>query len=273
MTDIQIPSFTVTCLMVTAIICILSVPVAWYPMRDRVKFSQIILGLFSYILVMLLENVLGILSGNLSLPEQGVPVLVYAVVTVVLSRELIRYGAMAFGLRRSFHETDAALGFALGFGGMYLLICGVYYFNLYTAAREVMAQGLDAFLTGSGADAAEAMNVVESIASQTGWQYVLTGVNRIFYLVRELSLCVLLWYAMEREERRLYYVLVPILHIIAVIPEGMYQAGMLDSTYIRDGAAIVLSAGIAALAALEYRAAEDRTVHFQADRLRARRRR
>ena len=271
MTDIQIPAFTVTCLMVTAIMCILAVPVAWYPLRDRVKFSQIILGLFSYILVMLLENILGMVP--LSLPEQGVPVLLYAVVTVVLARELIRYGAMAFGLRRSFQETDAALGFALGFGGMYLLVCGVYYFNLYTAAREVMAHGLDAFLTGSGAADSEALGLVESIAAQSGQQYVLTGVNRIFYLVREISLCVLLWYAMERDDRRFYYALVPVLHLIAVIPEGMYQAGMLSSTYLRDGASIVLSAGIAALAALEYRAGEDQTVHFQADRLRARRRR
>ena len=273
MTDIQIPAFTVTCLMITAIICVVTVLVAYYTLRDRVKLSQIILGMFSYVLVMLLENLLGILSGSLALPETGGPLLLYSVGSVVLARELIRYAAMGLGLRRSFRETDAALGFALGFGGLYLLVCGAYYFNLYTAVREVTTQGLDAFLAGSGTDSAEALGVIETAVSQTGWQYIATGVNRVFYLVRELSLCLLLWYAMEREDRRIYYILVPVLHCLAVLPEGMYQAGMLEGTLVRDIAACVLSAGIAALAAVEYNAKEDQAAHFRGDRLRARRRR
>ncbi len=57
--EIYIPGFTVTCLLITSIICIVAVLVAWYTVRSRVKFSQIILGAFSYVLVMLLENVPG----------------------------------------------------------------------------------------------------------------------------------------------------------------------------------------------------------------------
>ena len=56
--EIYIPGFTITCLMITAIICIVAVLAAWYTVRSRVKFSQIILGAFAYVLVMLLENLL-----------------------------------------------------------------------------------------------------------------------------------------------------------------------------------------------------------------------
>ena len=267
---IQIPAFTVTCLMVTAIVCVVSVFVAWYTVRSRVKFSQIILGAFCYVLVMVLENLLGLLP--IHLPDSGFGLSLYTAVSVVLARELIRYPAMELGVRRYFDSADAALGFALGFGGVYLLICGAYYFNCYTAASEFVRDA-DAFLINAGADSDEALRLLETISSQNGWQFIATGLNRVFYLVREMALCLILWYAMAEQSNRLFLILVPVLHLIAMLPEGLYQGGILASSYIKDGATIVISAAIAFLASRQYNAHEDQVAHFQVEHLRARKRR
>ena len=270
--EIQIGAFSVTCLLITAVICIAAVFAAWYTVRSRIKLSQIILGIFSYILVMLLENVFSLLLGT-GLPESGLRYGISITLRMVLARELIRFLAMRFGVRGNFEGADAALGFALGFAGAYLLVCAAYYFNCYTAASEFVKNGADAFVMNTGADAAEALTLLETIAGQEPWQFIATGANRVFFLVREMALCVLLWYAMEDRNLRIYYLLVPVMSLIAMLPDGLFQAEVLLSAYLKDALTCVISGGIAFLAARKYNAREDQVAHFQVEKLRTRRRR
>lgn len=270
--EIHIESFTVTCLMAAAAICIAAVLVAWYTVRDRIQLSQIILGIFSYILVMLLENVFRLLSLNLHIPQTGMIYGLYVVLSVVIARELIRFAAMKYGVRGNFDKTDAAIGFAIGFGGLYLGVCGAYYFNLYTTASEFLKTGMETFVENSGANAEEALSLLEMIAGQDAWQFIATSINRVFFLVREIALCVLLWYAMADDGKKLYYGLIPLMHLTAMLPDGLYQAEILMSSYARDGLTCLISAGIAYLAARQYNAKEDIVSHFKLEKLRARRR-
>lgn len=271
--DIHIESLTVTCLMVTAAMCLLAVLVAWYTVRDRIQLSQIILGLFSYVLVMLLENIFDLVSLNLGLPQTGLAHGLYVVFSVVAARELIRFGAMKYGVRGSFQKTDAAIGFAIGFGGLYLCVCGAYYFNCYTVASEFLKTGMDSFVANSGSDTQEALELLQTIAQQGPWEFVATGVNRVFFLVREIALCVLLWYAMAQDGKKIFYVWIPLMHCLAVLPDGLFQAGILTNGYVRDGITCLVSAGIAFLAARQYNAREDQVSHFKVEHLYAKRRR
>ena len=268
--EIYIPGFTVTCLLITSIICIVAVLVAWYTVRSRVKFSQIILGAFSYVLVMLLENVLHMTAP--AVPASGFVFAIYITLSMVVAREVIRFLSMMFGVKANFSNTDASVGFALGFAGMYLLICGAYYFNCYTTATEYVKTGMDAFVANTGSDAEEALTLLGSIAAQSGWQFVCTGVNRVMFLVREIALCVLIWYALTQEQKQ-YYLLVPLMSLAAFLPDGLYQAEVLTSSYAKDLITVAVSAGIAFLAARQYNAREDQVAHFQIERLRARKRR
>ncbi len=270
--EIQIESFTVTSLVVTAAMCVAALLVAWYTVRDRIHLSQIILGVFSYILVMLLENVLDLMSVNLGLPQEGLAYGVYMALSVVVARELVRFVAMRYGVRGNFNNTDAAIGFALGFAGVYLGVCAAYYFNCYTVASEFTKSGLETFLANAGTDSEEALSLLEQIAAQNGWQFVFTGVNRVFYLVREIALSVLLWYALADDGKRWYLALVPLLHLAAMVPDALFQAGLMESSYVRDVLTCLISGGIAFVAARQYNAREDQVSHFKVERLRARRR-
>ena len=269
--EIYIPGFTITCLMITAIICIVAVLAAWYTVRSRVKFSQIILGAFAYVLVMLLQNLLGMLGQGL--PQTGVGFALFLALSMAAAREVIRYPAMRFGVRANFNDTDASIGFALGFAGLYLLICGAYYFNCYTVATEYVKTGMDAFMVNAGEDSAEALELLNVIAGQGPWQFVCTGVSRVLFLVREIALCVLLWYAMTEENKRMLFVLVPVMSFLAFLPDGLYQAEVLGNSYVRDIAACLISAAAAVPAARLYNAREDQVAHFKVERLRTRRRR
>jgi uncharacterized membrane protein YhfC len=270
--DIQIESFSVTCLLVTAAICLVAVLVAWYTVRDRIKLSQVILGVFSYVLVMMLGNIFDLAALNAGIPQTGLAYGLYVAVSVVVARELIRFAAMKYGIQANFHDTDSSIGFALGFGGMYLMACAAYYFNCYTTASEFVKSGLDSFMVNVGDDSEEALSLLQMIAQQEPMQFVSTGVNRVFYLIREIALSVLLWYALNDEKRKYNYALVLGLHVLAMLPDGLYQAELLQSSYAMDGATCVISAGIAFLAARQYNASEDQVAHFQVEKLRTRQR-
>ncbi len=272
-TEIEIPAFTVTGLVVTAAICLVAVLAGWYTVRKRVRLSQIILGIFAYVVVMLLENVLNMLGQTMGAFQTAVSYGIYVTVTVVLAREIVRYLAIRFGLKPSFQDADSSIGFALGFAGLYLFICAFYYFSLYTTATTYLSSGMEQFMADSGTDSAEALELLETIASQDGWQFIVTGINRVFYLIRDISLSVLMWYAMTDDSRKFYLGLAPLMHLIAMLPDGLYQAEIITNTYVRDIATCVLTAGIAYLAAREYNAREDQASHYTPEKLRAKKRR
>lgn len=158
------------------------------------------------------------------------------------------------------------MGFAIGFAGAYLFVCGAYYFNCYTTASEYVSSGADAFFVNAGENAQEARELLDMITRQSGWQFIVTGVNRVFYLVREIALTVLLWYAMREDGKKLYFLLVPLMHLAAMVPDGLFQAGILENSYGKDAVTCVLSAGIAFLAARQYNAKEDLVAHFQVEK-------
>lgn len=270
--EIHIEGFTSTSLVIAAAICFVSVLAAWYTMRGRIQLSQIILGLFCYVLVTMLENVFNAAANMAGLGTTGLAYGLYLTVSVVLARELVRFAGLKYGVEGNFDTTDAAVGFAIGFAGMYLCVCGIYYFNCYTTVSEFVSSGAEAFWANVGEDADSARELLTMIAGQQGWQFIFTGVNRTFYLVREIALSVLLWYAMKEDGQKLYFLLVPLMHVAAMLPDGLFQAGILENSYVKDALICAISGGIAFLAARQYNAREDLVSHFKVEKLRARRR-
>lgn len=269
----SIESFTLTALLITAAICLLAVLISWYTVRGRIQVSQIILGVFAYVLVMLLENIFSVAWNPGKMPTTGAAYAIYLVLTIVISREVIRFLMMKFGLVDRFRDTDSAIGFALGFAGLYILTCAFYYFNLYTTLNEYFSNGAEAFFANAGPDSEEAYELLITITEQSGWEYVFIGLNRAVYMVREIALSVLMWYGLTKEKSRRLLIVVPVMHIIAMLPDCLYSASLINSPYVKDVVTIILSAGIAFVAANAYNKSEDQVAHFQVEKLRARKRR
>lgn len=269
----SIESFTSTALLVTAAICLLAIFVAWYTVRSRIQLSQVILGIFGYVLVMMLQNVFAGLWNTDTTEAAGMIYGIYMILYVVISREVIRFLMIKFGLVERFRDTDAAIGFGLGMAGFYLFTCAAYYFNLYTTVRTFLEVGGEAFLISTGTDAQEAYDLLLTIGTQTGWQYIFTGLNRAFFLVRELALSVLVWYGLTDTKMRRLLIVAPVMHLIAMIPEGMYAASVLKDSYVMNLLTYALTGGIAFVAAKCYNEKEEQVTHFKVEKLRARKRR
>lgn len=270
---ISFDSFIPTALLITAAICLLAILISWYTVRGRIQVSQIILGLFAFVLVMMLENIFSVAWDPNKMPTSGPVYAVYLVLSIVVSRELIRFLIMKYGLVDRFRDTDSAIGFALGFAGLYLFTCAFYYFNLYTTVNEYISSGAEAFFANTGTDSEEAYDLLLTINEQTGWQYIFTGINRAFYMVREIALSVLVWYGLTKEKMRRCLILVPVMHLIAMLPDSLFGASIISNSYVKDILTFALSGGIAFVAAKAYNKNEDQVAHFKVEKLRARKRR
>ena len=268
-----IVGFTATSLLITAGICLVAVFVAWYTVRTRIQMSQVILGVFSYVLVLVLENVFSMAGVSLQVPQSGMAYALYLTVSVVVGRELIRLLSVKYVLEPRFQGADAAIGFGLGFGGLYLLTCAAYYFSCYSTVNQFLSVGAESFFASTDQGSQEAYDLLLSISQQNGWQYIMTAVNRVFFLVREIAFSVLVWYGLTDEKSRWCLIAVPVMQFIAMLPDGLMSAGVLDNTYVKDVVTYLISGGIAFLAAKIYNSREDQVAHFQVEKLRARRRR
>ena len=269
----SIDGFLSTCLLITAAICLLAVLVSWYTVRGRIQLSQIILGLFAFVLVMMLENIFSVAWNPETMPTTGAVYALYTLLSVVVSREAIRILIMKFGLVDRFRDTDSAIGFALGFGGLYLLTCAFYYFSLYTTVNEFLTSGAEAFFVNTSTDSQEAYDLLVTISEQTSWQYIFTGINRVFYMVREIALSVLVWYGLTDEKKRGLLILAPVMHLVAMVPDSLFGASIISNSYLKDVLTFILSGGIAFVAARAYNKNEDQVAHFKVEKLRARKRR
>ena len=268
-----IEGFTATSLLITSGICLAAVFVAWYTVRGRIQMSQVILGVFSYLLVMLLENVFSMLGVNLGVPQQGMAEALYLTASIMVGRELIRALSVKYVLQPRYEGTDAAIGFGLGFGALYLLTCAAYYFSCYSTVNQFLSVGAEAFFSNVDQGNQEAYDLLKSIAGQNGWQYIMTAINRVLFLVREIAFSVLVWYGLADSKSRWCLAAVPAMQFISMLPDSLYSAGVLSSTYVRDVVTYVISGGVAFLTAKIYNSREDQVAHFKVEKLRARRRR
>ena len=153
------------------------------------------------------------------------------------------------------------------------MTCAAYYFSCYSTVHEFLSVGAESFFASTDQGGPEAYDLLLSIAGQNGWQYIMTAVNRVFFLVREIAFSVLVWYGIRDEKSRWCLLAVPVMQFLAMLPDGLMSAGVLNNTYVKDVATYVISAGIAYLAAKIYNSREDQVAHFQVEKLRARRRR
>ena len=168
---------------------------------------------------------------------------------------------------------NAAIGFGLGFGALYLLTCAAYYFSCYSTVNQFLSVGAEAFFSNVDQGNQEAYDLLKSIAGQNGWQYIMTAINRVLFLVREIAFSVLVWYGLADSKSRWCLAAVPAMQFISMLPDSLYSAGVLSSTYVKDVVTYVISGGVAFLTAKIYNSREDQVAHFKVEKLRARRRR
>ena len=117
------------------------------------------------------------------------------------------------------------------------------------------------------------LDQLQVIADTPATTYLLSGFNRVAYTIQIVSLGALAWFAAKDFGRLWTLAAAIVLQTIARLPYGLYTAGIITSFIQEEVLTYLLTAVLAAAAALVYNKFEPKTYKFKAERLRNRRRR
>jgi uncharacterized membrane protein YhfC len=274
--DFTIPSATVTALGASAILCFGGMIVYLIMMFGRVKPRQMVVGLIiNVIMVLLLESNLHTVALADGSPVLDNPVLhmLYLAVVSALIEELSRFVMFRYALGNQYTSADAAVGFAIGFCVAEVVMGGFSNLSAYSLATYLNNNGLETVLAEAGEEAEALQEQLQIIADTGALTYILSGLNRIFYVAREVSLSVIVWYAATKSGWKKLLPAALLLHIVVRLPDCWYQAGGNLTLLQEEILSYALTIALGCFAAWLYKKLEEPVFHFKIDTLRARRRR
>lgn len=274
--ELTIPALTKNLIGLNSLICFLLVLVVWAYLFGRVKFSQALLGAFSCVVLMLVENLIDsfALADGSAIVANAVVHTVYIAAFVALLRAAVQYGVIRFQLSKRFDSADAALGFAIGFAALELIVGGISNLTTYTLCVTCNNEGLASILANAASpeEAASIEAMLTGLANANSWEQIFSCINRLFYLIQCMSVAVLCWYACTQKDIKV--LLFAILgHSLVRLPYGLYTAGLLTDFRAEELVTYVLSLGFGLLAVQYYNRLEGGKFKFKGDRLAVRRRR
>ena len=145
--ELTIPSLTANFIGLNAIVCFLVIIVVWAYLFGRVKFSQALLGAFCCVVLMLIENLIDsvALAEGSSILRSPILHAAYMAAFVVLLRTTAQFAVMRTVLMPRFSDANAALGFAIGFASLELIVGGISNVTTYTLSPPATARGWTRF--------------------------------------------------------------------------------------------------------------------------------
>ncbi len=274
MTDLVIPSGTVTCLAISGALCAALPFIIWIYMWGRVRFVQAVFGFLFSCMVVLLESLADkTLAGDGSLLSCGLPYAVYLACSLALLQALGLFGT-SLCLKSKYSSADAAVGISVGFALMELFVGAVSNVTSYALALYCSNNGIDAMTAAVEPENLQSMlDQLSVIAATPATQYLLGGFNRIAYTIQIICIGTMGWFAACNFSRIWALALAFVLQAICRLPYGLYEAGLLTSLMQEEVITYLLTAVFAAVAAVVYNRFEPKTYKFKAEKLRARRRR
>lgn len=274
--ELTIPALTKNLIGLNALICFLLILVVWAYLFGRVKFSQALLGAFCCVILMLIENLIdsfALVDGSF-ITSHSVLYALYLAAFVALLRAAVQYGVIHFQLSKRFSDADAALGFAIGFAALELIVGGISNLTTYTLCVTCNSEGLASILANAASpeEAASLEAMLTNLSQANSWDQIFSCINRLFYLVQCMSVAVLCWYAVT-EHKPSILLLAMLGHTLVRLPYGFYTAGLLSRFRVEELLTYALSIGFGLLAMLYYNRMEGDKFKFKGDRLSARTRR
>ena len=156
----------------------------------------------------------------------------------------VAYGALAAGvfeetgrlvgftlLKQRFAGVRTAVSYGIGHGGMeVILVLGLGMVSNITLAMLINTGASEQVFAGLPADQAAA--IVQALTQTPPQMFLLGIVERIFALIVQLSLSVLVWVAVTHADRRWLFPLAIVLHALVDVPPACAQAGLLSVTWV-----------------------------------------
>lgn len=271
-----VPSLSVTFMGFTAFLCIATPFIFWLVVREKVQFRQALMGLVVYfVFVILLKGQVDsiVLVEGSSLMTNKLQYVLYVVLVSAIFEEISKFCFFKFYLKNKFQRADAAVGFGIGFAAYASIYVGIMAISNFALALTLNEYGIENVIQDSSPENAnQLMAILEGMCNANSTGFLMEGVSKFFFIVQQMAMSVIVWYAATRDDSAYLLPGAVVLHGVFMVPTALYQFdngyGMVTTELIYCG----MIAMVAVFAYWLYKKKEPKTYDFRPDRLKARKR-
>ena len=229
--------FSIICMVISAVISI-GLPVALFIFaykKYNAKFLPLVIGAAAFIIfVLILEQLVhSFVFKAFPLREKPFLYIIYGIAMAGIFEETARFISFKILLKRKYTGIQTSLSYGIGHGGIEsVIIVGI---NIIAAIviSILINTGNSALLTGNlqGAALVQIETQIRTILTTPPYMFLLSGLERMFAIVIQIALSVIVFYSVFCKGKIWLYPLAILLHAIADISAAAYQVGIITNVF------------------------------------------
>ncbi|MBE6992351.1 MAG: YhfC family intramembrane metalloprotease [Ruminococcaceae bacterium] len=261
----------------TAFVCIASPFLFWLVVREKVEFRQALFGVLTYfVFVIILKSMVDsiVLADGQPILNNKIQYVLYVVCVSALFEEVSKYAFFKLYMKNKYERCTAAVGFGIGFAGYSSIYVGIMAISNFALALTVQNYGIDNVIAESAPEsAAELQMILEGMCSADPWGFFMEGINKLFFIIQQIAMSVLVWYAATRDDCQYLLPGSLVLHAAISVPVALYQFDGSLGLIKADIIYCVMVTLVALFAYWIFKKKEPTYYDFKPNRLQAKRRR
>jgi uncharacterized membrane protein YhfC len=249
----SVPVLSIVFMTVSAILAI-GVPVCLFVVfrkKFNLKVVPMLFGVAGFIVfALVLEAIVHrIVLGRFLSPGNKVLYILYGAFMAGIFEETARFIAFKI-LKRKYEGIGTALSYGIGHGGIEsILIAGLGMINSIATSIIINAGKIET-ITGKlqGETLVAAYNQIAGLVTAAPYMFLVSGIERLMAIAVQLSLSVIVFYAVFGKKKAWLYPLAIVLHAMVDIPAMIFQTGGIKNVFVVEGIICVLAVCLALFA-------------------------
>lgn len=199
------------------------------------KIVPMLAGIAAFILfALVLESIMHQLilrpdaNGNIELRNRPVLFMLYGGFAAGIFEETARFISFIL-LKKKYQGFGTALSYGIGHGGAE---------SILLAGLSMISNIIVSLMINSGGTSNLPVNAAQ-LATINSSMFLISGAERMMALVIQISLSVLVWYAVAGKGKAWLYPAAIVLHAAIDFPAALYQTGAINNIYLVEGLVLV----------------------------------
>lgn len=243
----MVSTSSIVCMLVSAVISI-GLPVALFlAFRKRFGFKVVpmLVGAAAFIVfALVLEQLMHTLvlrpgpDGSIALRSNPLLYMLYGAFAAGIFEETGRFVSFKL-LKKKYTGVGTGLSYGIGHGGIEaILLAGVTMIGNLAISTAL----------NSGASVPLSAAQLAALTQTPAYMFLVGGVERIFAVVIQISLSVIVWHAVNTKAKTWLYPVAILIHAAIDAPAALYQSGAIQSLFLVEGIVAVCATAVAMFA-------------------------
>jgi uncharacterized membrane protein YhfC len=257
----HISGFSIVFMVISAIISI-GVPVflfLFFRKRYNAKTIPMIFGIAGFIIFALIieGSIHRIILGKFALKEKPLAYIIYGIFMAGIFEETARFISFNI-LKRKYKDIGTGLSYGIGHGGIEsILLAGVSMIIGAVSSIIINTGNVEIITSKFQGEALAVINSqIENLSTSAPYLFLIGGAERLFAIAIQLSLSVIVFYAVYKKKLWLFPLAI-LAHAIIDIPAASMQAGVLKNVFLVEGFVCVFAIAVTLFAKYLYRKYQD----------------